>query len=70
MKSRINFIFDELPNSHMVVSKIVRRGRYSNLNQKISKFSQNLMVMSIDILGQQNTPFEHEETRSSSQSLW
>ena len=43
----------------MIVSDIIKRGKYSSLNEKISKFNQELKSMNIDILRQQNNLFEH-----------
>ena len=54
-----NFILEELPKCHVIVSDIIKRGKYSSLNEKISKFNQELKSMNIDILRQQNNLFEH-----------
>lgn len=42
IKLLINFILKELPQCHVVVSEFIRRGKYSNLNEKMSKFNQDL----------------------------
>ena len=59
IKLLVNFILEKLPKCHVIVSEIIRRGKYSNLNEKISKFNHELKSMNIDILRQQNILFEH-----------
>ena len=59
IKSLVNFIQEEVPQCHVVVSEIIRRGKDSNLNGKINKFNQDLKSMNVDILRQQNLLFEH-----------
>ena len=59
IKVLVNFILEELPTYHVIVSEIIRREKYSNLNEKISRCNQELKSMKIDILRQQNILFEH-----------
>ena len=59
IKLLVNFILEELPKYHVIVSEIIRRGKYSNLNEKISRSNQELKSMNIDILRQQNILFKH-----------
>ena len=59
IKSLIKFIHEEVPQCHVVVSEIIRRGKNSNLNSKLNKFNQDLKSMNLDNLRQQNIIYEH-----------
>ena len=59
IKLLVNFILQELPKWHVIVSEIIRRGKYSNPNEKISKFNHELKSMNIDSLRQQNMQLKH-----------